>query len=402
MSRLISRSVVIGTLKGFASPFGPPPTTSSPQGAKPAGSPREWHFLTFARVSLRVIGVTVQEAKISSAQEVLVLDAEFNVLKAVESVLLEAGLTVTALTSPERAYDQVVNRFFSVVLCDLDTPSLDGAIGFIRFVRDKSPLTAIIAMTRRTSFDVVAPAFRAGATDVMPENRDGVLSLRDRVVRAARDVHTALGRDQLLSEFADANDELVRKLMELSARATELEDKLLASDRESSSANLLGALQLLVVDDESDLVTELEKALPADKGWRVQHAQSGGEALDIATQVPPQVLVAKESLPDLTGSMVIKTIKASVPSLVAMLVVPAAGGREGEVKMVEQSRLHTLIPRFKSASDLVVQLSEVRDALQRKVRERRHVKIFQTQYLEILQRCHRLQKQLEALMNEKK
>jgi DNA-binding NtrC family response regulator len=346
--------------------------------------------------------VTVQAAKISSAQEVLVLDAEFNVLKAVESVLLEAGLTVTALTSPERAYDQVVNRFFSVVLCDLDTPSLDGAIGFIRFVRDKSPLTAVIAMTRRTSFDVVAPAFRAGATDVMPENRDGVLSLRDRVVRAARDVQTALGRDQLLSEFSDANDELVRKLMELSARATELEDKLLASDRESSSANLLGALQLLVVDDESDLVTELEKALPADKGWRVQHAQSGGEALDIATQVPPQVLVAKESLPDLTGSMVIKTIKASVPSLVAMLVVPAAGGREGEVKMVEQSRLHTLIPRFKSASDLVVQLSEVRDALQRKVRERRHVKIFQTQYLEILQRCHRLQKQLEALMNEKK
>jgi DNA-binding NtrC family response regulator len=346
--------------------------------------------------------VTVQEAKISSAQEVLVLDAEFNVLKAVESVLLEAGLTVTALTSPERAYDQVVNRFFSVVLCDLDTPSLDGAIGFIRFVRDKSPLTAVVAMTRRTSFDVVAPAFRAGATDVMPENRDGVLSLRDRVVRAARDVQTALGRDQLLSEFADANDDLVRKLMELSARATELEDKLLASDRESSSANLLGALQLLVVDDESDLVTELEKALPADKGWRVQHAQSGGEALDIATQVPPQVLVAKESLPDLTGSMVIKTIKASVPSLVAMLVVPAAGGREGEVKMVEQSRLHTLIPRFKSASDLVVQLSEVRDALQRKVRERRHVKIFQTQYLEILQRCHRLQKQLEALMNEKK
>ncbi len=348
--------------------------------------------------------MTVQEAKTSSAQEVLVLDAELNVLRAVESVLLlEAGLTVTALTSTERAYDQVVNRFFSVVLCDLDTPSLDGAISFIRFVRDKSPLTAVIAMTRRTSFDVVAPAFRAGAADVMPENRDSVLSLRDRVVRAARDVQTALGRDHLLSEFADVNDELVRKLMELSGRATELEDKLLASDRESSSsANLLGVLQLLVVDDQPDLVTELEKALPADKGWRVQHAQSGGEALDIATQIPPQVVVAKESLPDLTGSMVVKTIKASVPNLVAMLVVPATGGREGEVKMVEQSRLHTLIPRFKSASDLVAQLSEVRDALQRKVRERRHVKIFQTQYLEILQRCHRLQKQLEALMNEKK
>ena len=267
--------------------------------------------------------MTVQEAKTSSAQEVLVLDAEVNVLRAVESVLIEAGLTVTALVSPERAYDQVLNRFFSVVLCDLGTPSLDGAIDFIRFVRDKSPLTAVIAMSRRTSFEVVAPAFRAGAADVMPEDRHSVLSLRDRVLKAARDVQTAQGRDQLLAEFADANDELVRKLMELSGRVTALEDKLLDRDGEpSSSASRLGTLHLLVVDDQPDLVTELEKALPADKGWRLQHAHSGGEALDSATQTPPQILVAKEALPDLTGSMVVKTIKASVPSLVAMLFVP--------------------------------------------------------------------------------
>lgn len=347
--------------------------------------------------------MTPQVVPTSSAQEVLVLDAEVNVLRAVESVLLEAGLSITALTSPERASDQILNRFFSVVLCDLDTPSLDGAIKFIRFVRDKSPLTAVIAMSRRTSFDVVAPAFRAGAADVMPENRDSVLSLRDRVVKAARDVQTALGRDQLLAEFAEANDDLVRKLMELSGRATELEDKLLASDGEpSSAAGRLGELHLLVVDDQPDLFAALEKGLPADKGWRLQHAQSGGEALDIATQTPPQVLVAKDSLPDLTGSMVVKTIKASVPSLVALLFVPPAEGQEGEIKMVDQSRLHTLIPRFRSAADLVAQLSEVREALHRKVRERRHVKIFQTQYLEILQRCHRLQQQLEALLNEKK
>jgi len=336
---------------------------------------------------------------------VLVLDAEVDVLRGVEKVLLEAGLTVTALTSPERARDQVSNRFFSVVLCDLETPSLDGAIDFIRFVRDKSPLTAAIAMSRRTNFEVVAPAFRAGAADVMPEyrNSDSVLSLRDRVLRAARDVQTALGRDQLLTEFADANDELVRKLMDLSGRATALEDKLVASEREpSSSANRLGALHLLVVDDQSDLVAVLAKALPADKGWRLQHAHSGGEALDIATQTPPQVLVAKESLPDLTGSMVIKTIQASVPGLVAMLFLPPTAGRESEAKVVDQSRLRTLIPRFGSAVDLVAQLFEVRDALHRKARERRHVKIFQNQYLEILQRCHRLQQQLEALLNEKK
>jgi DNA-binding NtrC family response regulator len=345
--------------------------------------------------------VIEQEGKTSSAQEVLVLDVDMGVLRATEQVLLEAGLNVMALPTPERARDQIVNRFFSVVLCDLDSPSLEGAIEFIRFVRERSPLTAVIAMSRRTSFDVVSAAFRAGAVDVIPENRNSVIALRDRVVKAAQDVQTALGRDHLLSEFAETNDELVRKLMELSGRATELEDKLQAREGESSSASRLGAIHLLVVDDRDELYASLERALPAEKGWRLQHAQSGGEALDSATQTPPQVLVAKETLPDLTGSMVVKAIKASAPGLVAMLFVPPSEGREGEVKMVDQSRLHPLIPRYNNPSELAAQLSEVRNVFVRKARERRYIQVFQTQYLEILQRCHRLRQQLEALMGEK-
>jgi DNA-binding NtrC family response regulator len=349
------------------------------------------------------MGVSQQEDKTSSAQEVLVLDADIGVLRATEQVLLETGLTVMALATDERARDQIVNRFFTVVLCDLETPSVEGAIAFIRFVRERSPLTAVIGMSRRTNFEVVAPAFRAGAVDVIPENRNSVIALRDRVLKAAQEVKTALGRDHLLSEFADANDELVRKLMELSSKTTALEDKLLEREGESSSAaSRLGAIHVLVVDDQPDLYVSLAKALPEEKGWRLQHAQSGGEALDSATQTPPQVLVAKEMLPDLTGSMVVKAIKASAPGLVAMLFVPPSEGREGEVKMVDQSRLHTLIPRFQNPAELVAQLSEVRNVFARKSRERRYIKIFQTQYLEVLQRCHRLHQQLEALMGDKK
>ena len=75
---------------------------------------------------------------------------------------------------------------------------------------------------------------------------------------------------------------------------------------------------------------ELEKELTEDKGWRIRHVQTGGEALDSASQVPPMILVAKENLPDLTGSMVVKTIKASVPSLIAMVFAPPAQGHAGE------------------------------------------------------------------------
>jgi DNA-binding NtrC family response regulator len=304
---------------------------------------------------------------------------------------------VTTLCSLDRARDQILNRFVNVFLCDLETPDQATAIEFIRFVREKSPQTAVIAMSRRVNFESIAPAFRAGAVDVIPKAREHVHDLRERVLKAVEDLRAVQSREQLLNEFVETNDELLRKLMDVSRQAIDLEDKLL--EREggtSSAASGLGALHLLVVDDRADLAAELARELPEDKGWRVQHAQTGGEALDSATQIPPQVVVAKESLPDLTGTMVVKTIKANVPGLVAMLFTPPSDARPGEVKVVDQSRLHTLIPNFSKPADLVAQLAEVRDAMRRKARERRYVKIFQNQNLDLLQRCHRLKQRLSG------
>jgi DNA-binding response OmpR family regulator len=187
-------------------------------------------------------------------------------------------------------------------------------------------------------------------------------------------------------------------MMVLSRQATDLEDKLLAREGGlSSSASGLGALNLLLVDDDAALATALGKELTEEKGWRLRHAQSGGEALDSATQVPPSVLVAKENLPDLTGSMVVKTIKASVPSLVAMVFSPPTPEHAGEVRIADQSGLQVLLPHFVAPHELVVQLTEVREALTRKSRERRYLKIFQTQYLDVLQKCHSLKQEVDKL-----
>jgi DNA-binding NtrC family response regulator len=313
-------------------------------------------------------------------------------------LLRVAGLGVTVLADIERAKDQIANRFFPVVLADLDTPTQNAGIDLIKFTRERSRQTAVIVMSRRIGFDAVAPVFRAGATDVIPKAREYVHDLRERVVRAAADVKAAMGRDQLLTELCDLNEDLLRKMMALSRQATDAEDKLLAREGGlSSSASGLGALNLLLVDDGASLASALEQELTAEKGWRFRHVLSGGEALDSATQLPPSVLVAKENLPDLTGSMVVKTIKASVPSLVAMVFAPPSPGQAGEVKIADQSRLHVLLPKFTAATELIAQLTEVRDALTRKARERRYLKIFQTQYMDVLQKCHRLKQEADKL-----
>ena len=343
--------------------------------------------------------MTSPDTQSESGQEILVLDADENVRKGADRLLREAGLTVTILADIERAKDQIANRFFPVVLVDLDTPTQNAAIDLIKFVRERSRQTAVIVMSRRIGFDAVAPVFRAGATDVIPKAREYVHDLRERVVRAAADVKAAMGREQLLTELSDLNEDLLRKMMALSRQATDAEDKLLAREGGlSSSASGLGALNLLLVDDDPAMAAVFEKELTEEKGWRLRHVQSGGEALDSATQVPPTVLVAKENLPDLTGSMVVKTIKASVPSLVAMVFAPPTPGHAGEVRIADQSRLHVLLPKFMAANELVAQLTEVRDALTRKSRERRYLKIFQTQYMDVLQKCHRLKQEVDKLI----
>ena len=342
--------------------------------------------------------MTSPDNQSESGQEILVLDADENVRKGAERLLREAGLTVTLLADMERAKDQLANRFFPVVLADLDTPTQNAAIDLIKFVRERSRQTAVIVMSRRIGFDAVAPVFRAGATDVIPKAREYVHDLRERVVRAAAEVKAAMGREQLLVELVDLNEDLLRKMMALSRQATDADDKLLSREGGlSSSASGLGALNLLLVDDDATLANALEKELTEEKGWHLRHVQSGSEALDSATQVPPTVLVAKENLPDLTGSMVVNTIKASVPSLVAMVFAPPTPGHAGEVRISDQSRMHVLLPQFLAPSELIAQLTEVREALRRKARERRYVKIFQTQYMEVLQKCHRLKQEVDKL-----
>ena len=65
------------------------------------------------------------------------------------------------------------------------------------------------------------------------------------------------------------------------------------------------------------------------------------------------------------------------------------------MKVVDQSRLHVLIPNFADVSELATQLRSVRDAMTKKAKDRRYLKIFQTQFLEVLQKCQKLKQRAE-------
>jgi hypothetical protein len=73
----------------------------------------------------------------------------------------------------------------------------------------------------------------------------------------------------------------------------------------------------------------------------------------VASQTPPNILVVNQTLPDLPATMVIKTIKGRTPDVVTLIFSPPGEGTTGEVKMVDQSKLLTLIPSFAAPDQLV-------------------------------------------------
>ena len=217
-------------------------------------------------------------------------------LQGLERVLREIGLSVTAISDPDRARDQLAHRFFSVLLVDLDTPRPLGGLDLLRFAQQHSPLTAVIVLTPRRSFEAVASAFRAGAADVVPKTQDALPYLRDRVRAAARGVRATINRDKLLDEVAEVHESFLKEMMDLARHVMDLEDKLLRGDEEVSVTAVPSVLDLLCVDDGEAVPARLTRELSPESGWRIRVVQTGGEALDASTQRPPHVLVIKDPL----------------------------------------------------------------------------------------------------------
>ncbi len=323
------------------------------------------------------------------------MDANPTVLAGLERVLRDAGLNVTATRDPDRARDQLIHRFFPVLLVDLDTPQPNDGLELLRFTRQHSPLTAVVVMTPRRTFEAVAAAFRAGAADVVPKTQEALPYLRECVLKATRNLRAGINRDRLLEEVAEMHEEFLKEMIDLSRHVTDLEDKILRGDGEgSSTTSVPSTLDLLCIDDSGLVPAGLGRELRPETGWRVRVVQTGGEALDAVTQRAPHVLVVKDPLPDLPVSMLVKSVKAGAPDLVAIAFRPPGEKGPGEISMVESSRVVVLVPVFSKMDQLIASLQEVREALRRKAQERRYLGQFRMQHADFLKRYQALKQKL--------
>jgi len=352
--------------------------------------------------------VTSSAHPAAAGQEVLVVDGDDQVVKGLDRLLTRVGLIVTGTADPVRARDQILNKFFAVALLDVDTPAPGGGLELLQFARDKSPLTSVIIMSSRRSFETAVKAFRGGAVDVVLKDPEVVPYLRERVVEAATELKSTSERNTLLEEVSEAHEEFMRKMRELSKHVVDLEDRLTGRSQTGERAVSPEAAQtdVVIVDDDPEALPRLERVLPAKDGWRFMAALTGGEALDMVTQQRPHVVLVKETLPDLPGSMVLKTVKSAAPDAVTLLYSPPArpgdskGG--GDVRMIDGTRIMTLVSSYNDPKQLVGPLGEIREALVQKARERRYLQAFRQRNFEFLQRYNSLKQRVAAQLDHGK
>jgi len=343
----------------------------------------------------------VSSPPVAAGQEILVVDADDQVVKGLDRLLTRVGLIVTGTHDPIRARDQLLNKFYAVALVDADTPTPGGGIELLQFARDKSPLTSVVIMTARKSYETAVKAFRAGAADVVLKEPDVVPYLRERVVEAATDIKATADRNSLLEEVAETHEEFLRRLRDAAREGLDLEDRV--SGRTEDTADDVGPVSVVLVDDDPKALEKLQGVLPAAAGWQFRAALTGGEALDIVTQERPQIVMVKEDLPDLPGSMVVHTVKSSAPDAVVLLYTPPGqSGRPGDVKLIDTSGTMNTIASYADAGQLGAPLGEIREALRAKSKERRYLQAFRQRHFEFLQRYNSIKNRLKEELDRRK
>jgi DNA-binding NtrC family response regulator len=332
----------------------------------------------------------LSSAELAAGSEVLVVDGDPQVRAGMEQLLREAGMVVTAVGDDRVAHRLVGERFFSVIIIDLDTPSAGDGVALIPLCKERSPASAVIILTSRKVFESAVWAFRNGASDIIAKAPDNVDYLRHRTIELAAEARIDLDRRKLLAEAAEVHEEFLRRMMETARKVVDLEDRI--SGRTSSvSGSETVTTSVLVADDDSTIYEALADALASDtEWWRVRYAQTGGEALDVASNEEVHIALIKESLPDLPGPMVVRTLMKNSPQTLAVVYAPG-----GKARLHDGSR--SLILDIASPSDAVTRVQELREALRARSRERRYLQAFRAQHYEFLRRYAELKHKLQKM-----
>lgn len=198
--------------------------------------------------------------------KILVADDEPMIRDLLRRVLIRHHHEIIVASDGREAVDGFRQHRPDVVLVDLHMPGLNG-LEVLRQIRGIDPACAVIVLTGGGTDTLEAQARQFGATDFV---RKG-LSLDDLIVAT----NTAAARPRPVREGPSHDQD---------------------------------GIGVLVVDDE-DLIRRLIAEYLSRRGYRVHQARDGADALALAEQVTPDIVLLDMYMPGINGVGVLRELQ---------------------------------------------------------------------------------------------
>jgi DNA-binding response OmpR family regulator len=222
--------------------------------------------------------------------EVLAIDDDADFLAIIRETLSKQGFTVRTASTALEGLNAARERPPRLIILDIRLPDRDG-LDLLQSLKESAE-TRNVPILVVSVVDERLEGLRLGAVEYLVKPID-----RGRLVEAAA---RALGRSP------------------------------------TSSGRFEPAPTVLVVDDEEEVRSLLERALRVN-GFSVETAGTGREALVKARSIPPDLILLDLLLPDMSGMVVLKELKAS--SLVSHVPVVILSAHSAPEDIREAERL---------------------------------------------------------------
>ncbi len=321
----------------------------------------------------------------AAGSELLIVDGAQRTREGMRKLFEQSGFVCTAVGDGAAAQRLIQQKFFPAALIDLDVDHPGAGVDLLRFVRTHSRQTAVVMLAGRRSFEGAVEALRAGALDVVLKENDQVDHLRQ-VVKLAAERYQNEQSDELYREVRGVLDEAVKVMLAMS--------KKVYAHLSLAAAPLRP--RVMIVDGESEFLKELA-SLVQDRGWEVAGEMTGGAGLDRGMSEKLDIIAVRNELPDLRGSMVLRSVQAQRGEVLGLLYSADGTGR---IERMEQGRTEATERPFRGADHLVERIQSLADELGTRAQERRFIQAFRGDHEDFLRRYAELKLKVDRLIND--
>ncbi len=321
----------------------------------------------------------------AAGSELLIVDGAERTREGLRKYFDQRGFVCTAAADGASARRLVQQKFFPVALIDLDVDQESAGLDLLREIRAKSRQTAVILMTGRRSFEAAVEALRGGALDVVTKTQADLPHI-EQVVALAADRYQSTADDALHREVRSVLDESFKVMLAMSRK--------IYSHLSMAAAPLRPSV--MVVDGESDFLRDLAP-LVTDAGWDLSAEMTGGAALDRGMSQKFDIVAVRNELPDLRGSMVLRSIQAQRGEVLGLLYTSEGSGR---IERMEQGQPEDTERPFRGPAHLVERIQALAEELGTRAQERRFIQAFRGDHEDFLRRYAELKLKIDRLISD--